>query len=161
MVYPVSEQMIVCEPFDIPYITGLVCLESIFGWKDPQPFCLRLMTAITISCTFLRIRSKQRTPQQHVYDLMSRGIDWIPVSTIHLGRSVKLMTVRTWLSFTETGLSKLYPANNSRELGVQKTLQRMLDGRLKLLKPLQNFYQNIECMLEMKKVLSRTATITF
>lgn len=137
MVYPVSEQMIVCEPIDIPaYWPRVFGID--FGWKDPTAV---LFAAHDRDNDILYFYSEyavsERTPQQHVYDLMSRGIDWIPGVYDPSGKISKIDDGKNLVElYRNAGLSKLYPANNSRELGVQKTLQRMLDGRLKIVKTL-------------------------
>ena len=118
MVYPVSEQMIVCEPFDIPtYWPRVFGID--FGWKDPTAvlFAARADRDNDILYFYSEYAVSERTPQQHVYDLMSRGIDWIPGVYDPSGKISKIDDGKNLVElYRNAGLSKLYPANNSREL---------------------------------------------
>lgn len=136
MVYPISEQIITCEPFEIPDHWARV-FGMDFGWKDPTAL---LFAAHDRDNDVLYLYSEyavsERTPQQHSYDLMNRGTDWIPGVYDPAGKisnqkdGSKLVDL-----YIEAGMT-LSPANNSREKGVQTTLQRMQNGKIKIFKSL-------------------------
>ena len=139
MVYPVSESLITCEPFELPdsyyFVAGMD-----FGWKDPT---VLLMAAIDrdndIIYIFHEYAMSEKTPEQHVFHLHNTKakdyLNWIPIVHDPAGGASSQKDGKSLVTlYRESGFTRLHKANNSREAGVQKTLQRMQNGKLKIFK---------------------------
>lgn len=139
MVYPVSEILITCEPFELPdsyyFVAGMD-----FGWKDPTAL---LMAAIDrdndIIYIFHEYTMSEKTPEQHVFHLHNTKakdyLNWIPIVHDPAGGASSQKDGKSLVTlYRESGFTRLHKANNSREAGVQKTLQRMQNGKLKIFK---------------------------
>jgi phage terminase large subunit-like protein len=139
MVYPVSESLITCDPFELPdsyyFVAGMD-----FGWKDPTAL---LMAAIDrdndIIYIFHEYAMSEKTPEQHVFHLHNTKakdyLNWIPIVHDPAGGASSQKDGKSLVTlYRESGFTRLHKANNSREAGVQKTLQRMQNGKLKIFK---------------------------
>ena len=137
MVYPISESLIACEPFEIPNHWARVYGLD-FGWKDPTAVIFAAIDRDKDIVYFIEEYAKSElTPQIHSVELIRKGCNWMPGVYDPAGKisnqkdGSKLVEL-----YREAGLRHLYPADNSREEGVQKTLQRMQRGQLKIFKTL-------------------------
>lgn len=137
MVYPVSEDLVTCDPFAIPDHWARVYGMD-FGWKDPTALLFAAHDRDNdVIYFYSEYAVSERTPQQHAYELMSRGVDWIPGVYDPAGRiSNQKDGSRLVELYMNAGMRNMYPARNSREQGAQKTLQRMQNGKLKIFKTL-------------------------
>ena len=137
MVYPISESAITCEPFEIPKHWGRV-FGLDFGWKDPTAVIFAVVDRDNDIVYFIDEYAKSElTPQVHSVDLIRKGCDWMPGVYDPAGRiSSQKDGSRLVDLYRESGIKKLTKANNSREEGALKVLQRMLRGKLKIFKTL-------------------------
>lgn len=137
MVYPISESLITCEPFPLPDHWARVYGMD-FGWKDPTALLFGAHDRDNdILYFYSEYAVSERTPQQHAYELMSRGVDWMAGVYDPAGRISSQKDGSNLVElYRNAGMKNLYPAKNSREQGVQKTLQRMQNGKLKIFKTL-------------------------
>jgi len=137
MVYPITESLITCDPFQVPdYWARVFAID--FGW-NPSPTAV-LFGAHDRDNDIIYLIGEytqtERTPQQHVYELMNMGIGGMagvfdPAGFISSQRDgSKLVDL-----YREAGLI-LSSADNSKEKGVQKVLQRMQNNRLRIFKTL-------------------------
>jgi phage terminase large subunit-like protein len=133
MVYPISESVITCDPFEIPDHWSFVYGMD-FGWKDPTAV---IFAAIDRDKDRVYIYDEyaksELTPQIHSVDLIRRGCDWMPGVYDPAGRiSSQKDGSRLVDLYREAGLTNLTKAENSRELGVQTVFQLMQRGKLKI-----------------------------
>lgn len=134
-IYPVAEDQIVVDDFDLPshwpraygLDVGWNCTAAVFGALDREADCLYLYS--------LHYQGKQE-PSTHVAGIHGRG-KWIPgvIDPASRGRSQKdgeqLLQI-----YRDLGL-KLVEADNSRESGLYEVHQRLATGRLKVFKSLK------------------------
>lgn len=137
-IYPVAEEQITCDDFEIPahwrraygLDVGWNCTAAVFGALDPDSDILYLYS--------LHYQGKQE-PSTHVAGIHGRG-KWIPgvIDPASRGRSQKdgeqLLQI-----YTDLGLV-LIPADNSRESGLYEVHQRLATGRLKIFKSLKPWF---------------------
>lgn len=137
MVYPVSESLITCDPFDLPdsfYFVG----GMDFGWKEPTALLLAAIDRDNDSVyIFHEYSISEKTPEQHVYHLHQTKakdyLDWIPIVHDPAGGASSQRDGKPLVElYQEAGFKHLYKADNAREAGVQKVLQRMQNGKLKI-----------------------------
>ena len=75
----------------------------------------------------------ERTPQRHANELLKFGVNWMPGVYDPAGRNSQQADGKTLVGlYREAGLRNLSPANNSKEEGILKVLQRMQTGQLKI-----------------------------
>ncbi|RZI45120.1 terminase large subunit domain-containing protein [Candidatus Finniella inopinata] len=139
MVYPVSEHLITCDPFDLPdsfyFVGGLD-----FGWKDPTALLLAAIDRDKdMIYLFHEYAMSEKTPEQHLFHLHNTlakdYLTWIPIVHDPAGGASSQRDGKPLVQlYREAGLKNLSKANNAREAGVQKVLQRMQNGKLKIFK---------------------------
>ncbi|MFY9479167.1 MAG: terminase family protein [Aquabacterium sp.] len=134
-IYPVPEDQITCEDFEIPphwpraygLDVGWNCTAAVFGALDRDADVLYLYS--------LHYQGQQE-PSTHVAGIRGRG-EWIPgvIDPASRGRSQKdgeqLLEI-----YQELGLD-VTEADNSRESGLFEVHQRLATGRLKVFKSLR------------------------
>lgn len=146
-VFPVSEESITCNPFDIPeswtQITGLD-----FGWDHP--------TAAT-RCAWDRdndvfyvcavYAARETTPVLNAAAIKAWG-DWIPVAWPHDGlQHDKGSGIQLKEQYEQQGLSMLNDkatfedGSNGVEAGIMEMLDRMQTGRFKVFSTCQEWFQ--------------------
>lgn len=134
-IYPVPEEGITCDDFDIPahwpraygLDVGWNCTAAVFGALDRDADVLYLYS--------LHYQGQQE-PSTHVAGIHGRG-KWIPgvIDPASRGRSQKDGEVLLEI-YTDLGLL-LKAADNSRESGLYEVHQRLATGRLKVFKSLK------------------------
>lgn len=134
-IYPVAEEQIVVDDFEIPahwprvygLDVGWNCTAAVFGAVDREADCVYLYS--------LHYQGKQE-PSTHVAGIRARG-QWIPgvIDPASRGRSQKdgeqLLQI-----YRDLGLL-LVEADNSRESGLYEVHQRLATGRLKVFRSLK------------------------
>jgi len=134
LVYPVSESVITCAPFVIPdYWPRVFALD--FGW-NPSPTAA-LFAAHDRDNDVLYITGeyavKELTPQHHAGNLLKLGADWMPGVYDPAGRISSLKDGEKLVDlYQEAGIRYLSKADNSKEKGLMRVLQRMQNGQLKI-----------------------------
>ena len=139
MVYPVSEHLITCDPFELPdsfyFVGGLD-----FGWKDPTALLLAAIDRDKdMIYLFHEYAMSEKTPEQHLFHLHNTlakdYLTWLPIVHDPAGGASSQRDGKPLVQlYREAGLKNLHKANNAREAGVQKVLQRMQNGKLKIFK---------------------------
>lgn len=134
-IYPVPEEQIVVEDFEIPkhyrraygLDVGWNCTAAVFGAIDPETDVLYLYS--------LHYQGQQE-PSTHVAGIHARG-KWVPgvIDPASRGRSQK-DGEQLLEAYQQLGL-KLIPAENSVESGLFMVHQRLATGRLKVFKSLK------------------------
>lgn len=133
LVYPVPESTIICDPFEIPDHWARVYAID-FGWNHPA-FLFGAHDRDN-NCWYFYAENSvpKRTPDGHASALQSFGINWIPAVYDPAGKGSQQADGRVPLNlYKEAGFKNLYPANNSKEEGILKTLQMMYSGQLKIM----------------------------
>lgn len=133
LVYPVPESMLICDPFEIPAHWARAYAID-FGWTNPTAL---LFGAHDRDNDILYIYGEyavsERTPEKHAYALQSFGINWMPGVYDPAGRSSQQADGKTLVGlYREAGLKNLQAANNKKEEGILKVLQRMQAGQIKI-----------------------------
>lgn len=134
-IYPVAEDQIVVDDFEIPahwpraygLDVGWNCTAAVFGALDRDADCLYLYS--------LHYQGQQE-PSTHVAGIRGRGA-WIPgtIDPASRGRSQK-DGEQLLVNYRDLGL-ELTPAVNSRESGLYEVHQRLATGRLKVFRSLR------------------------
>lgn len=137
-IYPIPEREITCGLFEVPASwprvyamdVGWNCTAALWGAKDP---------ATGIIYIYSEHYASQGEPASHAQAIKSRG-DWIPgvIDPASQGSSQidgrKLMDM-----YVKLGL-KLTPAGNAVETGITETWQLLVNGQVKIMSHLFNFF---------------------
>lgn len=151
MIYPVTESELICQPFDIPkHFARSYAID--FGWTAPTAVIFAAYDRDNDTLYLCdEYGDTEKSPQHHASIIWARGGDWMrgvydpagKISSINDGRDVVSL-------YIEAGLY-LYPADNAKEEGIMKVLQRMQKGRLKIfstmtqtLRELRMYARNLE-----------------
>lgn len=145
-IYPVPEEILLCDPFDIPdYFHQCYALDV--GWNRTATLWGGLDTNTDILYLYSEHYLGEAEPPIHAAAIRARGT-WIPgvIDPASRGRGQRdgqrLMTV-----YQSLGLENLEPAENALEAGIFEVWTRMSTGRLKIFCTLANtiaelrFYQ--------------------
>lgn len=132
LVYPVQESTIICNPFEIPdYWPRAYAID--FGWNHPAFLFMAHDRDNDVIYLYAEYSVPKRTPDGHAEALQTFGIDWIPAVYDPSGRGSQTGDGKKPIDlYISAGFKNLYPANNSKEEGILKTLQRMYSGQLKI-----------------------------
>lgn len=136
-IYPIQEDEILCDPFEIPAHWPVAYAMDV-GWKktaalwgawDRQSDCVYLWS---------EYYRGQAEPEIHAAGIKSRGA-WIPgvMDPAAMGSNQKDGTQLIKV-YQELGLD-VEPADNSVEAGIFKVWQRLSTGRLKVFRTLANW----------------------
>jgi phage terminase large subunit-like protein len=132
LVYPVPESMLLCEPFPIPdhwarvygWDFGWLHPACLFGAHDRDNDTLYLYSEYSVP---------ERTPESHANALYDSGINWMPGVYDPAGKASQQEHGKNLVKlYTDAGFLNLTKADNSKEEGILKTLQRMQAGKLKI-----------------------------
>lgn len=139
MVYPVAESLVVMDPIAIPEHWARVYGLD-FGW-NPSPTAA-IFAAYDREADVLYLTGEysatELTPQKHAVNLIRMGANWQPGVFDPAGKiSAQKDGEKLVNLYREAGLRNLCPANNSKEEGVMRTLERMQTGRLKIFSTLR------------------------
>ena len=151
MIYPVPEFEVICQPFEIPkHFARSYAID--FGWTAPTAVIFAAYDRDNDTLYLCdEYGDTEKSPQHHASIIWARGGDWMrgvydpagKISSINDGRDVVSL-------YIEAGLY-LYPADNAKEEGIMKVLQRMQKGRLKIfstmtqtLRELRMYARNLE-----------------
>lgn len=137
-VFPVAEELILCDPFRIPdYWPEIVGLD--FGWDHPTA-ATRLAWDRDTDCIYVTAEYAQReaTPVIHAAAIKSWG-DWLPVAWPHDGLQHDKQSGETLAeAYRAQGLNMLderatfEDGGHGVEAGVMDMLDRMQTGRWKV-----------------------------
>lgn len=140
-IYPVSEEDITCDDFEIPEYwpcafamdVGWKCTAALWGAWDRQSDTVYLWSAY---------KRGQAEPATHVDAIKSRG-EWIPgvIDPASRGRAQK-DGVALYDEYVGMGLN-LGLADNAVEAGIHAVYRRFVSGRLKIFKSLVAVFEEI------------------
>ncbi|MET0573072.1 MAG: terminase family protein [Pedobacter agri] len=132
LVYPVPENLILCDPFEIPdYWPRVYGID--FGWNHPAFLFAAHDRDNNCWYFYSEYSVPQRSPDGHATALQSFGINWIPAVYDPAGKGSAPGDGKKPLNlFREAGFKNLNPADNSKEEGILKTLQMMQAGQIKI-----------------------------
>jgi len=140
-VYPVDEEFIVCNPFEISD-DYLIVGGMDFGWTNNTAVIL-LATHVETRESFLfaEYYANQRTPEEHIAKLIedpifSKYITWCPILFDPAGNSKSLLNGKSVASLYSQ--LNLIPGNNSVSVGIEKVRQAFFNGSLKIFKTCPN-----------------------
>lgn len=138
MVYPVLEDLLLCDPFEIPdHYARIVGMD--FGWSDPTALVFGALDrdTNTLYITYEYAMSG-KTPDSHLSDLRNMGaadcLWWTTVMADPAGQASSQKDGQSLFDlYRKKGLT-LMKAENARSAGILTCLQKMMDGRLKIFK---------------------------
>jgi len=132
LVYPVPESMIICEPFEIPdYWPRVYGID--FGWNHPAFLFAAHDRDNDVIYFYAEYSVPERTPDGHASALQTFGINWIPAVYDPAGKGSQQGDGKKPLNlYREAGFKNLHPANNSKEEGILRLLQRFQSGQAKI-----------------------------
>lgn len=132
LVYPIPESMIICDPFEIPDHWARVYGWD-FGWLHPAGLFAAHDRDNDTVYFYADYSVPERSPDGHANALQIFGIDWMPGVYDPAGRGSQTGDGKKPIKlFTDAGFRHLVPADNSKEEGILKVLQRMQSGKLKI-----------------------------
>lgn len=137
MVYPVLEELITCQPFEIPkHFAKIIGMD--FGWTDPTALVFGSLDrdAGILYITY-EYAVSGKTPDSHLADLqtMAKAQDLfmdVVVMCDPAGQASSQKDGESLMNIYRRKGIKAVKANNSRSAGILTVLQMMLDGRLKI-----------------------------
>lgn len=139
-IYPVSEDILLCDPFNIPdYYPQCYALDV--GWKITAGLWGAHDTNTDILYLYSEHYVGETEPPIHAAAIRARGT-WIPgvIDPAARGRGQRdgqrLMT-----DYVQLGLDTLTASENALEAGIYEVWTRMATGRLKVFKTLTNWIQ--------------------
>lgn len=138
MVYPVSEMGVTVAPFEIPkHWNKIFALD--FGWTNPTACLFGAYDRDNdVLYLYAEYYIKERTPQQHAHNLSRYGIHNMSGVYDPAGEQKSQKDGGDIVSlYKDAGITNIKPANNSKEEGIMKTLQRFQDGKLKIFSTLK------------------------
>ena len=138
LVYPVDDDKVTVEPFEIPSHWPR-CYGLDFGWSNPTAvlFAAHDRDNDIIYC-YGEYANKELTPEQHATHLIRRGAQAIPGVYDPAGKISSQKDGENLVNlYREAGLQMLSKADNSKEKGIMKVLQRLQNGQLKIFKNLE------------------------
>lgn len=130
-VYPVLEEHILVEPFELPdYFRHVYALD--FGWENTAVVFLAYDPETDIAYLYDSYKQGRQTPEQHVANLLSRGVRSMPgVCDPAKGGRSQTDGQQSFELYINAGLD-MTPADNSTEAGVMQVLTRLQAGTLKI-----------------------------
>lgn len=138
-IYPIKEERIVVEDFEIPYYwpkayaldVGWKATAALWGAWDRQSDTVLIYSAY---------KQGQSEPATHVDAIKSRG-DWIPgvIDPASSGSS-QVDGKRLVDEYTRMGLNLQF-ADNAVEAGIHAVYRRLASGRLKIFKSLNSVFE--------------------
>ena len=137
LVYPVVESKIVVDPFEIPNWWPRV-FGMDFGWSNPTAalFAAHDRDNDILYC-YGEYAQREKTPEQHALQMIRQGASWIPGVYDPAGKiSAQKDGDNLVRLYREAGIRTLVKADNSKEKGIMKVLQRMQNGGLKIVSTL-------------------------
>lgn len=149
IIYPVDEDVLLCDPFEIPdYFPQCYALDV--GWNRTAALWAALDPNTDIAYLYSEHYVGEKEPPVHAAAIRARGI-WIPgvIDPASRGRGQR-DGQRLLKDYQELGLDTLSIADNALEAGIQRVWTRMSTGRLKVFRTLlnwiaeQRFYQRNE-----------------
>ena len=148
-IYPVSEELLLCDPFAIPDYYPQ-CYAMDVGWNRTAAIWGAHDTNTDILYLYSEHYRGEAEPPVHAAAVRSRGI-WIPgvIDPAARGRGQKDGS-RLIEDYRELGLETLAVSENALEAGIYEVWTRMSTGRLKVFHTLLNwlaefrFYQRDE-----------------
>lgn len=136
-IYPVPEEDILCEPFELPiYYRHVYALDV--GWNRTAALWGALDPETDTVYLYSEYYRGQAEPPIHAAAIQSRG-GWIPgvIDPAARGRTqddgAQLFSIYQGLGLI------IIPADNAIEAGIYDVWTRMSTGRLRVFKSLQNF----------------------
>jgi phage terminase large subunit-like protein len=133
LVYPVPEENIVVPSFEIPDWWPRV-FGIDFGWSNPTAvlFAAHDRDNDILYC-YGEYTNTELTPEQHATHLIKRGANWIPGVYDPAGKISSQKDGENLVKlYRESGLGYLSKADNAKEKGIMKVLQRLQNGQLKI-----------------------------
>ncbi len=135
-IYPVPEDDVTCDPFEIPAHWKHFYAMDV-GWNRTAGLWFAHDTESDVVYAYSEHYRGQAEPSTHAQAIKARG-EWIPgvIDPASRGRAQKDGEQLLW-EYQQLGLT-LITANNAREAGIYRTWMRLSTGRLKIFKTLQN-----------------------
>ncbi|MFZ2587736.1 MAG: terminase family protein [Alphaproteobacteria bacterium] len=130
-VYPVAEEEIAVERFEIPSHFKR-CVGVDFGWANPTAAVWLAYDAdndvvYVVDC-YVRAEA---TPAEHAAEVLGRGA-WIPAVCDPAGQAANARDGVSLVEMYAAAGVRFTPADNSVEAGLMQVLERMRSGRLKV-----------------------------
>lgn len=133
MCYPIPEDMVLCQPFEIPpYWRKLWAID--FGWQHPTAVIfLAHDTDNDVIYAYGEYAVSERTVENHLAALGKMGIHKIPGVYDPAGKISRQGDGEKIIElYKKSGLRNVSPAKNSVEAGLDAVLTRMQNGQLKI-----------------------------
>jgi hypothetical protein len=136
-IYPVSEEDVVCAPFEIPDYWPR-CYGLDVGWNRTAAVWGAIDREAMTTYLYAEYYRSQAEPSVHADAIKAKGL-WIPgtIDPAARGRGQQ-DGQQLFISYRDLGLT-LTPADNAVEAGIYAVWQRLSAGKLKVFSTLQNW----------------------
>lgn len=145
-VFPVSEEQISVQPFDIPRSWPLICGID-FGWDHPSA-AAKLAWDRDADCIYVTACARQREASPVIFSAQVKHWgDWVPWAWPHDGLQHNKVGQTFARMYKDNGLNMLpervtfEDGTNSVEAGVLEILERMQTGRFKVFSHLNDWFE--------------------
>lgn len=139
-IYPVPEDVVLCDPFEIPdYFPQCYALDV--GWNRTAGIWCAIDPNTDIAYLYSEHYVGEAEPPIHAAAIRARGI-WIPgvIDPASRGRGQR-DGQRLMNDYQQLGLDTLTASDNALEAGIYAVWTRMATGRLKVFRTLSNWIQ--------------------
>lgn len=138
-VFPINEQEICCDRFDIP-TDWPCCIGMDFGWTNPTAAVWLALDRVRDVVYVVDIyRAAEMTPAEHAAAITARG-KWGPIVCDPAGGQANQRDGVSLMSLYEQAGLRMEAADNSAEAGLMLMLERMRTGRLKVFEDLAGWW---------------------
>ncbi|MGN6560752.1 MAG: terminase large subunit domain-containing protein [Candidatus Nitrosocosmicus sp.] len=137
LIYPISEQRLICDPFEIPEHWPR-CYGMDFGWHNTAAIFAAHDQDNDVVYLYGEYKQGHLTPMQHTPHLFKMGAQWMWGAYDYAGENAGQDYGENVVSLYEKeGLKKWVRAEKHVSEGIYKVLQRMETDRLKIFSSLK------------------------
>jgi hypothetical protein len=138
-IYPVAQSDIECDPFVIPAYWPRAFAMDV-GWNRTAVLWGAWDRSVDVMYLYAEHYAGQAVPPVHAEAIKARG-PWIPGVIDPAARGRQQGDGEQMIAiYRDLGLN-LSVANNTVDAGIYEVWQRMVTGRLKVFRPLQNYWR--------------------
>lgn len=137
LIYPILEQKLVCDPFDIPPYWPR-CFGMDFGWHNTAAIFGAHDQDNDVLYLYAEYKAGHMTPQHHAAHIMKLGADWMIGAYDYAGENAGQAYGENVVElYQKEGIRNWVRAEKKVSEGIYKVLQRMETGKLQIFNTLR------------------------
>jgi phage terminase large subunit-like protein len=137
LIYPILEQKLVCDPFDIPDYWPR-CFGMDFGWHNTAAIFAAHDQDNDVVYLYAEYKDGHLTPQHHAAHIMKLGANWMPGAYDYAGENAGQAYGENVVElYQKEGIRNWIRADKKVSEGIYKVLQRMESDKLKIFSTLR------------------------